>query len=145
MSYGKAIPSLKHCGNRSWHFPPMVTHWHFIKNNIKFPETCYQTAMNDLNSIMLDIFDLFNDFYSDVALIIWATKMDVLALLVEEEPSPYIFNPLQTIGNTNNHVLHQHPHAFLSTSHSDIYVSIAACSHSEDLLIEKTKKNFTFD
>ena len=54
--------------------------------------------MNDLNSIMLNIFDLFDNFYSDVALIIWATKMDVLALLVEQEPPPYIFDPLQTIG-----------------------------------------------
>ena len=54
--------------------------------------------MNDLNSIMLNIFDLFDNFYSDVALIIWATKMDALASLVEQEPPPYIFNPLQTIG-----------------------------------------------
>ena len=54
--------------------------------------------MNDLNSIMLNIFDLFNDFYCDVALMIWAIKMDTLASLVEQEPPPYTFNPLQTIG-----------------------------------------------
>ena len=54
--------------------------------------------MNDLNFIMLNIFDLFDDFYSDVALIIWATKMDTLASLVEQEPPPYIFDPFQTIG-----------------------------------------------
>ena len=54
--------------------------------------------MNNLNSIMLNIFDLFDNFYSNMALIIWATKMDVLTSLVEQEPPPYIFNPLQTIG-----------------------------------------------
>ena len=52
--------------------------------------------MNDLNSIMFNIFDLFDDCYCDVALMIWAIKMDALASLVE--PKPPLFNPLQTIG-----------------------------------------------
>ena len=41
--------------------------------------------MNDLNYIMLKIFDLFNDFYADMALVIWAIKEDTLASLVEPE------------------------------------------------------------
>ena len=52
--------------------------------------------MNDLDYIMLEIFDLFNNFYADVALVVWATKEDALASLVEPE-SP-TFDPLQTIG-----------------------------------------------
>ena len=45
---------------------------------------------------MLKIFDFFNDFYADVALIVWAIKEDTLAPLVE--PETPIFDPLQTIG-----------------------------------------------
>ena len=45
---------------------------------------------------MLEIFDLFNDFYTDVALMVWATKEDTLSSLVE--PETPIFDPLQTIG-----------------------------------------------
>ena len=52
--------------------------------------------MNDLDYLMLEIFDLFNDFYADVALIVWAIKEDNLASLVE--PETPIFDPLQTIG-----------------------------------------------
>ena len=52
--------------------------------------------MNDLNFIMLDIFYLFNDFYCDVALMVWAIKTDALASLVE--PETPTFNPLKTIG-----------------------------------------------
>ena len=52
--------------------------------------------MNDLDYIMLEIFDLFNDFYADVALVVWATKEDALASLVE--PETPTFDPLQTIG-----------------------------------------------
>ena len=52
--------------------------------------------MNDLDYIMLDIFDLFNDFYADVALIVWAIKEDRLDSLVESEKST--FDPFQTIG-----------------------------------------------
>ena len=52
--------------------------------------------MNDLNYIMLEIFDLFNNFYCDVALMIWATKEDALASLVK--PETPIFDPLKTIG-----------------------------------------------
>ena len=52
--------------------------------------------MNDLDYILLEIFDLFNDFYTDVALVIWATKEDTLASLVK--PETPTFNPFQTIG-----------------------------------------------
>ena len=52
--------------------------------------------MNNLDYLMLEIFDLFNDFYADVALIVWAIKEDNLASLVE--PEIPIFDPLQTIG-----------------------------------------------
>ena len=45
---------------------------------------------------MLDIFDLFNDFYCDVALMVWTIKEDALTSLVE--PEIPIFNLLQTIG-----------------------------------------------
>ena len=48
--------------------------------------------MNDLDYIMLEIFDLFDDFYCDVALVVWAIKMDALESLLET------FDPLQTIG-----------------------------------------------
>ena len=96
------------------------------------------TEMNDLDFIWHDIFDQFNDFYCDVALIVWAIKMDDLSSLVEQEPPP--FNPLQPLENTNNHVFRQHPYAFLSTSHFDTYVPIAALSHSEDLLIKNKEK-----
>ena len=47
--------------------------------------------MNDLDYIMFDIFDLFNDFYVDVALIVWAIKEDSLGSLVEPETPN--FNP----------------------------------------------------
>ena len=53
--------------------------------------------MNDLDFIMLDIFELFDDFYCDVALIIWAIKMDALSTLLES--TPIVFDPFQTIGN----------------------------------------------
>ena len=52
--------------------------------------------MNNLDFIMLDIFDLFNDFYCDVALMVWAIKEDALASLVE--PEIPTFDPLKTIG-----------------------------------------------
>ena len=52
--------------------------------------------MNDLDYIMLEIFDLFNDFYCDMALVVWATKEDTLASLVE--PETPTFDTLQTIG-----------------------------------------------
>ena len=52
--------------------------------------------MNDLNYIMLEIFDLSNNFYCNVALVVWATKEDALTSLVE--PETPIFDPLQTIG-----------------------------------------------
>ena len=52
--------------------------------------------MNNLDYIMLGIFDLFNDFYADVALIVWAIKEDSLASLVE--PETPIFDPFQMIG-----------------------------------------------
>ena len=52
--------------------------------------------MNSLDYIMLDIFDLFNDFYADVALIVWAIKEDTLGSLVE--PKTPTFDSLQTIG-----------------------------------------------
>ena len=52
--------------------------------------------MNDLDYIMLEIFDLFNNFYCDVALMVWATKEDALTSLVE--PETPTFDPLQTIG-----------------------------------------------
>ena len=52
--------------------------------------------MNNLDYIMLEIFDLFNDFYTDVALIVWAIKEDNLGSLVEQENPT--FDPLQTIG-----------------------------------------------
>ena len=55
-----------------------------------------QTEMNNLNFIMLDIFELFDDFYCDVALIVWAIKMDALSTLLE--PIPTTFDPFQTIG-----------------------------------------------
>ena len=49
--------------------------------------------MNDLDYIMLEIFDLFNDFYCNVGLMVWATKEDALAsLVVPETPT---FDPLQ--------------------------------------------------
>ena len=52
--------------------------------------------MNNLDYIMLEIFDLFDDFYADVALIVWAIKEDSLGSLVE--PETPTFDPLQTIG-----------------------------------------------
>ena len=52
--------------------------------------------MNDLDYIMLEIFDLFNNFYCNMALVIWATKEDTHTSLVE--PETPTFNPLQTIG-----------------------------------------------
>ena len=52
--------------------------------------------MNNLDYIMLKIFDLFNNFYADVALIVWATKEDTLTSLVE--PETPTFDPFQTIG-----------------------------------------------
>ena len=45
---------------------------------------------------MLDIFELFDDFYCDMALIVWAIKMDALSTLLE--PIPTTFDPFQTIG-----------------------------------------------
>ena len=55
-----------------------------------------QTEMNDLDFIMQDIFELFSDFYDDVALIVWAIKMDALSTLLESPP--ITFDPFQTIG-----------------------------------------------
>ena len=52
--------------------------------------------MNDLDLIWWDIFEQFDDFYCDVAIIVWAIKMDVISTLLE--PTPIVFNPLQTIG-----------------------------------------------
>ena len=52
--------------------------------------------MNSLDFIMLDIFELFDNFYCDVALIIWAIKMDALSTLLG--PTPITFDPFQTIG-----------------------------------------------
>ena len=52
--------------------------------------------MNNLDYIMFEIFDLSNDFYCNIALVVWATKEDTLTSLVEPENS--IFDPLQTIG-----------------------------------------------
>ena len=52
--------------------------------------------MNKLDYIMLEIFDLFNDFYADMALIVWAIKEDSLGSLVA--PETLTFDPLQTIG-----------------------------------------------
>ena len=54
--------------------------------------------MNNLDFIWCNIFGQFDDFYCDVALIVWAIKMDNLSSLVEKEPPPYTFDPLQTIG-----------------------------------------------
>ena len=52
--------------------------------------------MNDLDLIWWDIFEQFDDFYCDMAIIIWAIKMDALSTLLE--PTPIVFNPFQTIG-----------------------------------------------
>ena len=52
--------------------------------------------MNDLNLIWWDIFEQFNDFYCDMAIIVWAIKMDVILTLLEL--TPIVFDPLQTIG-----------------------------------------------
>ena len=52
--------------------------------------------MNNLNYIMLEIFDLFIDFYCDMALMVWAIKEDTLVSLVE--PETPTFDSLQTIG-----------------------------------------------
>ena len=52
--------------------------------------------MNSLDYLMLEIFNLFNDFYADVALIVWAIKEDNLGSLVE--PEIPIFDPFKTIG-----------------------------------------------
>ena len=41
--------------------------------------------MNDLDYIMLEIFDLFNNFYCNVALVVWATKEDALAVRATAE------------------------------------------------------------
>ena len=55
------------------------------------------TEMNSLDFIWLDIFELFDDFYCDVALIVWAIKEDELSTLLEPM-TPAIFDPFQTIG-----------------------------------------------
>ena len=55
------------------------------------------TEMNNLDLIWLDIFELFDIFYCDVALIVWAIKEDALSTLLEPT-TPTIFNPFQTIG-----------------------------------------------
>ena len=53
--------------------------------------------MNNLDLIWLDIFELFDNFYCVVALIVWAIKEDVLSTLLELM-TPTIFDPFQTIG-----------------------------------------------
>ena len=53
--------------------------------------------MNNLDPIWLDIFELFDDFYCDVALIVWAIKTDTLSTLLEPT-TPITFDPYQTIG-----------------------------------------------
>ena len=52
--------------------------------------------MNDLDLIWWDIFEQFNDFYCDMAIIVWAIKMDTISTLLE--PTPITFDPFQTIG-----------------------------------------------
>ena len=93
--------------------------------------------MNDLNTIMWTILETFDNMFYDLNLILLAIKLDEVASLLQQEPvpPPYTFNPL-----TNNLVFHQHPYAFLLTSHFDTYVPIAALSHSEDLHIENKEK-----
>ena len=51
--------------------------------------------MNDLNLIWWDIFEQFDDFYCDVAIIVWAIKMDAISTLLE--PTPNTFDPFKTI------------------------------------------------
>ena len=53
--------------------------------------------MNNLDPIWLDIFELFDNFYCDVALIVWAIKTDTLSTLLEPM-TPITFDPFQTIG-----------------------------------------------
>ena len=52
--------------------------------------------MNNLDFILLNILEQFDDFYCDVALIKWATKTDTLSSLID--PNFFFFDPLQTIG-----------------------------------------------
>ena len=52
--------------------------------------------MNDLDFILLNILEQFDDFYCDVALIEWATKTDTLSSLIDS--NSFFFDPLQTIG-----------------------------------------------
>ena len=58
--------------------------------------------MNNLGFIWLDIFELFDDFYCDVALIVWAIKEDALSTLLELT-TPITFDPFQTIGKYWRH------------------------------------------
>ena len=53
--------------------------------------------MNSLDFIWLDIFEFFDNFYCDVALIVWDIKEDALSTLLEPT-TPAIFDPFQTIG-----------------------------------------------
>ena len=52
--------------------------------------------MNNLDFILLNMLEQFDDFYCDVALIEWAIKTDTLASLIE--PDLFFFDPLKTIG-----------------------------------------------
>ena len=54
--------------------------------------------MNDLDLIWWDIFEQFDDFYCDMAIIIWAIKMDTISTLLE--PTPIVFDPLENTENT---------------------------------------------
>ena len=52
--------------------------------------------MNDLDFILLNILEQFDNFYCDVALIEWPTKTDTLSSLID--PDFLFFDPLQMIG-----------------------------------------------
>ena len=56
----------------------------------------HTVKMSDLDFILLNILEQFDDFYCNVALIVWATKTDTLSSLVD--PNFLFFDPLQMIG-----------------------------------------------
>ena len=95
MSNGKDIQSLKHCGNRSWHFLPMVTCWQFIRSDINFLNY-HSMEMTIIDDHMWTIMDIFDEIFWELKLIQLAIKMDDVAALLE--PEPPIFDPLKTVG-----------------------------------------------
>ena len=76
---------------QQWH----VSHIQTITST-SFKHTMME--MNSLNATMWTIMNIFDDIYFDLNLILLAITMDDISLLLEQEPEPPNFDPLQTIG-----------------------------------------------